>query len=359
MTIVELRPFTRDLSILVVEDEEPARQALVSIFGRIFASVDSAVDGKEGLEIYLANPTKYDIILTDISMPRMSGTEMIEQIRKENNTIPIIVLSAHNESSRLIELINAGADSFLQKPLGFDSQVDMIYRLAIRACDAKMIRGYILQLEEQNALLLKWEKKIEIQDHVITTKIWQANQQAVDALVENKSIVTQEIEVDQTQEQEPPQPRHDNADYHSLLIDDDVMDLVDLVADIENYVLLTFQGAKINEDYIDHLVRCFQKFGTIIYRYPMFGALAGSVFNLSTGIDKHRATFVEKQDFVVPFLENLVFVIEKYVADVWKKTASNPHFYDASMINDIETFLAIIGGEEQSVSNAEDLLEFF
>jgi hypothetical protein len=55
-----------------------------------------------------------------------------------------------------------------------------------------------------------------------------------------------------------------------------------------------------------------------------------------------------------------IFVLHKYVDDVWKKPASNPHFYDVSIINDIKTFISIIGGTEQNTNiKTDDVLEFF
>lgn len=347
MTILELKPYVKNLNLLIVEDEEFIRQTMATMFRRLFASVDEAVDGQDGYNKFKANPENYDIILTDINMPHMSGIEMIEAIRKDDATIPIVVLSAHNESERLISVINAGADAFLQKPFDSQTPVDSFYRLAIRISDSKMIHEYLEQIEDQNAQLLKKQQEVEKYDRALTIKMGMDKQPNIE-------------EIKATLPQSTPAPVIDYSDYFNQLIREDVDELFDLISEIENYVLLTFQGEDINQAYITLLTDKFQRFGSILYRYPLFTKLAGSLFGLSTGVSSNQEKFFTQQEFVLPFLENLIFVLHKYVEDVWKKQAPNPHFYDASIMNDIDTFLSIMAGDNADVhNNAEDLLEFF
>jgi len=153
MTLKELKPYTKNLRLLIVEDDVQIRTATVAVFKRLFAEVDEASDGVEGLMLFQNQPGKYDLILSDINMPNMDGIQMIEAIRKSDALIPIVVLSAHTESDRLINVINAGADSFLLKPLDTKTQIDSFYRLSVRISDAKIMCEYVNQLEEQNHFL--------------------------------------------------------------------------------------------------------------------------------------------------------------------------------------------------------------
>ncbi len=197
-----------------------------------------------------------------------------------------------------------------------------------------------------------------VEDEQITRSIVATIFRRVFKFVKEASTKPQESEITPTVATSAQEIDHSN--YYEQILKEDIAELVDLVDEIENFSLLTFQGTTVYGEYIDQLVGSFQKFGTILYRYPIFNALAGAIFKLASGISEQKETFLNKQEFVIPFLENLILVLGKYVDSVWKKPSKNPHFYDASMINDIDTFLAILQGDDSSgANNTEDLLEFF
>lgn len=117
----DLYNYTKDLNILYVEDEQDLRNETETILESLFKSVVSTQDGQEGLELYTKYTTQegksyFDIILTDINMPRVDGVELIKKVYEINNEQAIIVISAHNESQRLINLINLGITNFIPKP---------------------------------------------------------------------------------------------------------------------------------------------------------------------------------------------------------------------------------------------------
>ena len=80
-------------NILIVDDESSLRNLLSLALKTITEESDTAADGQEALEkIVISN---YDVILADISMPRLSGTELVNQIRQKGNQTPVILCSAH------------------------------------------------------------------------------------------------------------------------------------------------------------------------------------------------------------------------------------------------------------------------
>jgi CheY-like chemotaxis protein len=353
MTLMELKPYTKNLRLLIVEDDEQIRMATVAVFKRLFAEVDEASDGEEGLMKFQSQPDRYDIILTDINMPNMDGTQMIEAIRKSDALIPIVVLSAHTESDRLIKVINAGADSFLLKPLDTKTQIDSFYRLSVRIGDTKMMGKYINRLEEENFLLTKDTEPSSKYESLPKTSL---NEEVVTLTTASNCLepVVTSISIEETV------CEIDNSEYYISLVQEDVHELIDLISDIEDYVLLISQKTALQESDIDKLATSFQKFGSILYRYPLFWPLALTLFTLASGITGKSEIFVAKQHIIAPFLANLIFTLQKYVEDVWKHRAKNPNFYDASLINDIEMFIGIISEETKPiVNNANDLLEFF
>ena len=123
-TIQELLEQDNKLTILYVEDNDFVRESTMDLLDIYFDNVDIAYDGADGFEkykkYYEENGEFYDIVLTDINMPRMNGIEMIEEIHKLNDRQNIIVLSAHNEPDNLLKLIDLEITNFILKPIDID-----------------------------------------------------------------------------------------------------------------------------------------------------------------------------------------------------------------------------------------------
>jgi len=125
---------TKNLNILYVEDDIILLKETSENFENMFLKVDTATDGEEGLKKYLQffqnNYKHYDIVITDINMPKINGIELIKKIYTENEKQSIIVISAHNESEYLLELINLGIEQFLIKPHNYNTILDVLYKTA-------------------------------------------------------------------------------------------------------------------------------------------------------------------------------------------------------------------------------------
>jgi DNA-binding response OmpR family regulator len=111
--------------ILIVEDNKDTRELLHLYFTNAGFVVNMASDGADGL--YLAKAEKPDLIITDISMPNISGTEMIKQLRAdpESAKVPILVFTAYG-SSTIEEALEVGADKAFYKPFDFDELVNLV-----------------------------------------------------------------------------------------------------------------------------------------------------------------------------------------------------------------------------------------
>lgn len=103
-------------SILLVDDEDSIRLATEVALTRKGFIVESAMDGKQALELFKANPDKYDLIITDQSMPNMSGVELTKSIRDTKSSIPIILSTGQLGIEDKKELKNVGITAFIQKP---------------------------------------------------------------------------------------------------------------------------------------------------------------------------------------------------------------------------------------------------
>lgn len=105
------------MRILLVEDEEKVtRFVTLGLKAERFA-VDCARDGKTGLEFALSAP--YDLLIVDLMLPGLSGTELISRLRRQNSEVPIVVLTARDAVDDKVTNFEAGADDYLTKPFAF------------------------------------------------------------------------------------------------------------------------------------------------------------------------------------------------------------------------------------------------
>jgi signal transduction histidine kinase/ActR/RegA family two-component response regulator len=104
-------------SVLVVDDNSSVRDLLASRLERRGYVVETAVDGRNALDIL--HQTPFDLVLLDIMMPELNGYQVLEQLQKEPDLqhIPVIVLSALNDMNSVIKCIELGAEDYLFKPI--------------------------------------------------------------------------------------------------------------------------------------------------------------------------------------------------------------------------------------------------
>lgn len=100
--------------LLIIEDEQAILQGLVDVFVFHGFEVDSAADGKEGLEKALT--AEYALILLDIMLPTLDGYTICNKIREQDRNQPIIMLTAKASEQDIIMGLTLGADDYIAKP---------------------------------------------------------------------------------------------------------------------------------------------------------------------------------------------------------------------------------------------------
>ncbi len=118
----------KNLNILLVEDEHNLAHLLRDAIGNQFAQFKLAYDGQEGLS--LAQEMQPDLVITDITMPQMSGLKMSSILHETSPTLPIVILSAYSEKEYLLDAIDIGITKYLIKPFDPDELLDVICTLA-------------------------------------------------------------------------------------------------------------------------------------------------------------------------------------------------------------------------------------
>jgi PAS domain S-box-containing protein len=141
--IEQLVQKTKDIHVLYVEDNAQSRENTLDLLDDFFAKVYVATNGKEGLDIFEQHPI--DVVITDLNMPIMNGLEMIEAIRKIDDEVQIVIISAHNELNYIFKAILIGLDSFILKPIEMHQFLQSIH---------KAVEKIILKRENANSLLL-------------------------------------------------------------------------------------------------------------------------------------------------------------------------------------------------------------
>lgn len=125
--INEIIKYSKDLTLLYIEDNKDAREMTAMILDDLFYSIVLAIDGEDGLNKFKNN--KIDIVITDINMPKMNGFEICTKIKELNNNIPFILLSAHNENCDFINNKAIDINNHLLKPIDIDKLYELIYKI--------------------------------------------------------------------------------------------------------------------------------------------------------------------------------------------------------------------------------------
>lgn len=157
--IEELKKFIKTLNILYVEDEANAREITTKILKRFFNDVETKENGLEG---YLAFQKKhikkesFDLIISDINMPKMDGLEMIDKIRELNKDIPVIFITARHESDILQKAIELQVLNYLIKPLDMENVAQTIYK----SCEKIYLQNMFVKKQRELEVYLKTIEQI-------------------------------------------------------------------------------------------------------------------------------------------------------------------------------------------------------
>ncbi|MCH3968264.1 MAG: response regulator transcription factor [Atopobiaceae bacterium] len=102
------------MNVLVVEDERNLADAICHILKEDGYNAEAAYDGKTGLSY--AQSGMYDAVVLDVMLPGIDGFEVVHTLRKENNSIPVMMLTARTATTDKVEGLDCGADDYMTKP---------------------------------------------------------------------------------------------------------------------------------------------------------------------------------------------------------------------------------------------------
>lgn len=105
-----------DLTILVVDDESRMRKLIKDFLVQKNYNILEAEDGEIALKVYEQNKEKINLILLDVMMPKLDGWSVLRQIRQENKSLPIVMLTARAEEQDELFGFELGVDEYITKP---------------------------------------------------------------------------------------------------------------------------------------------------------------------------------------------------------------------------------------------------
>ena len=312
-----LREIGFNMNILLVEDDEILQKQFQKLLFRFFGRVDVASNGVQALEKY--SQRQYNLILTDITMPLMDGIELSTKIRALDSSQHILVISAHSDSEKLIELINIGIDGFMLKPINMENVLKLLDKVCQSIYDQNMLKYYSKMLEETNEELRVTNSEL---DRVLS--------ELTRLKSHENTLSTENIFSVKDYHQISAQEFFISYSFLLATANEDFEDLEDRI----NLTLLKTENTPM-EHIFEELIAILQEYYNIIKNTPQFEFLAEEMDDLVKTLKEFGHP--EKLESLLPKLTLLFDSFEQWRKSLFSyKNAEDIHFMDHILINEIK-----------------------
>jgi len=148
--------------ILIVEDDEPIREGIRDFFVEHGFLVDTAEDGASAIaEVKKHQP---DLAILDLGLPKMSGETVVREIKREYPNIPVIILTAKNHTSDIVDGFKLGADDYISKPFDLE-ELMMRVQARLKNGDTEKLKVDDLELDSEAVKVERDGKQIKLSPH--------------------------------------------------------------------------------------------------------------------------------------------------------------------------------------------------
>ncbi len=150
------------MRVLLVEDDIQVASFIRRGLTDEGIAVDDAADGLEAFRLALDYP--YDAIILDLMIPRMSGLEVLSEVRKQGSRTPVLILSARDDVGQRVSGLDAGADDYLGKPFAFEELLARLRALFRRASVSHETAIHVgnLTVDVVKRRVVRGDRKIEL-----------------------------------------------------------------------------------------------------------------------------------------------------------------------------------------------------
>ena len=151
-----------DMRMLLVEDEKKVADFVARGVRAERFSLDVAYDGALGWE--MASRRQYDLIILDLMLPGINGTELLRRLRQQGGTAAVLVLTARDSTNDKVEIFEAGADDYLTKPFAFAELLVRVKALLRRPPSdrAHVLRVADLEVDRLTQQVSRGGKRLEL-----------------------------------------------------------------------------------------------------------------------------------------------------------------------------------------------------
>lgn len=162
-------------TILYAEDELGIRQSVSEILRLFFDKVVVTDDGKKALN--LAYEQKFDVLMFDICMPNLNGLDALKEIRKTNNKVPAIIMSAYDEKHYLKEAINLNVFKYIDKPFSKEIFLNSMADLAqffvqmLGECNTLLYENVFYDIVNKSILIKEETRNLTKKEYIVLEKL--------------------------------------------------------------------------------------------------------------------------------------------------------------------------------------------
>ncbi|HPG56271.1 MAG TPA: response regulator [Candidatus Wallbacteria bacterium] len=140
------------MNILIIDDDSGCLDSLSSSLQLYSHNCEAHTNAVKAVEIYRENPSKFDLIITDMKMPVMSGIEVLQKALQINKEAKVIIITAYGDVETAILAVNNHAYAFFGKPINFQELLETIERIENEKNEKKLTK------EEQTRLIDEYAK---------------------------------------------------------------------------------------------------------------------------------------------------------------------------------------------------------
>ncbi len=328
-----IREYSKDLHVLYVEDDQDLSKSTKEVLENFFKSVDVAYDGQEGEAKYKDHLDEYaypyDLVITDINMPRMNGIDLSRILLKQTPYQSIIIISAHDETAYLSEAIDMGISAFITKPIKQKSLYQALYKTSMAICDHKFVEAHVDRLEELNL-------RLEHQNNELTLK----NAQLEKSLRLLNTIANKENMLHTPMPAKGNISRVDGSRLKEQIksfIEDDLSELKEIINEIDLVVIDIINNIEaIAIDSRSLLVSLFKKYALTLSMYTFFDELSIAISAFSSTLENYPLPENDERiKNIFLLLESFVYDLGRWHDDLSSGDKSKLNIFDASNIGNM------------------------
>ena len=352
---LDVQKLAKNATILIVDDSRVSLEMYRLMLNEMFTDTYTARNGKEAYDLWLEKGKDIDIILTDMMMPVMDGTELITKIREKSNSQRIMVLSGLENLNEMRDVINLGIDGIMMKPFKEEKVFPILLRVLSMVKAKRMLKQQHLQLQFLSKENIELKTKVLQKDSTNVEEVDIIEKAPQDVPKESKYNIRHSFKKDN----EKTEDFYDSLGYER-------MDFVDRIQhDLEDMEAKLFRLHK--EDDISNLKETilnssniFKSIGIFMDELKNFEVATDSVYHLIDYLENCDFSKMKDREKKDLFLEIYISIFEdtqKWLEIVFiDNDRENINYFDASFANSCLELESIFS---EDINEDDCELEFF